>query len=249
VRRLRALDAERVAVALGPGVPTRVVLAGAPAVVGPLAAALRAALPGSRIDLEPVDDALALAARHAALTRDLVLEPRTARVERAARSRRLSRGLVATAALLAVVAGALQLWGERRELAALRRERMRLAPRVERALAVRATVTERDERARAIASLAAATPAWSSVVAHLAIALPRDAELTALRVSGDTVVVEGLAASGAAVMQTLRAARGVTEVRPLAPFRRERAAGEPTAPALDRFALALRVDRSRREAP
>jgi hypothetical protein len=61
-----------------------------------------------------------------------------------------------------------------------------------------------------------------------------------MRMSGDTLVLEGLASSAAEVVQALRSTPGFGEVRPLAPFRRERASDGGNEER-ERFSLSIRL--------
>ena len=242
VRRLRAADAERIAAALGDdnGRSRSLVVAGPEEASRALESRLAGLAGIGRVSRVVVPDAASLAARYAPQASTLELQSLAAENEQVGTSRRITQILIATAAILALVAVALQLWGEGRELAALRAERARLRPRVESAMAARTAVQQREERARGVTALAGSGPEWSSVIARVALALPRHAHLIALRASADSVVIEGLAASGAEVVQALAAERRFIDVRPIAPFRQERAA-DVTQEERQRFAISFRL--------
>jgi hypothetical protein len=243
IRRVRGVDPDRISAALlngDSGEPITVMLAGPDQSTKHIAEQLRARRDVPHITRVASGDALTLAARHAPDAASLLLRSRFDEESRSAGTQRLTRVLYGITALLAVVGATLQLWGERRELSLLRAERARIAPRVERAFSAYGVLQQREDRVRTITSLVAARPAWSSIVARTALAVPSDAYLSAMRMSGDTLVLEGLASSAAEVVQALRATPGFGEVRPLAPFRRERS-GAAESEDRERFTLAIRL--------
>jgi hypothetical protein len=241
IRRVRGGAAERVADALKSAVGSARVaisIAGPAATAEATAQALHDHGITTPLTVIAVDDAATFAARYAADAHDLVLNSARSAQMRATSRRKATHALLAVAVVLTVIGGALQLWGAQRERDALRAERLRLKPRVVRALALRDSVQHHRAGADAIQTIAEMSPRWSLVIAHMAVMLPEDAHLTALRASGDTVVVEGAAASAAEVVQALRAAPGIRAVRPLTPFRQERA---PDRETIERFALAIQL--------
>ncbi|HEU4628956.1 MAG TPA: PilN domain-containing protein [Gemmatimonadaceae bacterium] len=250
LRRLRAGDADaahvRDAVAAraapGPGGP-RIALGafGDPAGRAALARALAA------LELQPApppprwreagDDAALVAATFAARGAGLELVPDALRLARRGRASYLTRLLVAAALLLVVAAGALELWGVRRELAAVEAQRAALRARVGRAAARRVAAERSVAQLAELAALERGATHWPAVLAMLAERLPDDAWLTALRGTGDSVVIEGLAGSAATVFDAVAAAPGVAGVRTAAPVRPDLEEASGT----ERFTLAVRL--------
>lgn len=184
------------------------------------------------------DHPSAFAAVWASQARGLELIPEARRELEVRRERKLAMRLWVAAAALVVVAGGLELWGAHRELAAVRAERETLAPVVAQAMAIRSALTAAEERISAVQALDHATPMWSSLLTGVALHLPEDAYLAALRGRPDSVVLEGVALRSAAVFEALGGMPGVVGVRAESPIRREttREGG-----ALERFTLAARL--------
>lgn len=180
------------------------------------------------------DDAARLAAAHAPRALGPELLPERVHAARAAAGRRRLWRAVAAAAALALASAGIELWGLRRELAALTAERARIAPAVATAMADREALGTLAERVQSLRSLAASAPRWSEVLADLAEALPDDASLLSFRGRGDSLGIEGVALHAAEVFTLLQSAPGIVGVRADAPIRQETAAGRPT---VERFAV------------
>ena len=78
----------------------------------------------------------------------------------------------------------------------------------------------------------------SSVIAAVAVALPSGTTLTAIRVAGDSVTVEGESTRSAAVYEALRSVASLEQVKLAAPLRQERRGDED---AVELFAFSARV--------
>jgi Tfp pilus assembly protein PilN len=146
---------------------------------------------------------------------------------------------IAAVVLLAVAAG-LELWGVRRELEHLQRERAALRPKVAALVATRDLAAATGQRLNELAQANRAAVPWSDFFVTLTKVLPRDAYLTAVRAAGDSVVLEGLAGGAAGVFSAIEAAQGLSGVHSAAPVRRD-LRNPAGANALERFSLAVRV--------
>lgn len=148
------------------------------------------------------------------------------------------RWLGMAAAVLLVLAGALDLWGLQRERDLLRAVRRAEQAATSGALALREAAALRARHLEALTTARATAPRWTPVLARLAETLPADAYLTGLRAAADSVVIEGVAGSSAGVFNALHEMPGVSQVRALAPIRHERTDGEAT---IERFVIGLEL--------
>ena len=140
-----------------------------------------------------------------------LLPPRI-HVERRRRTR-LSTAVVAGVAAVALMVTAFaQLWGTRRELAAVKAERARVKSAVGQVIDARRVIEDIERRLAALAPYEAGATRWSSVIAQLAAHLPRDAHLLSLAGSGDTVAVEGIALRAPGVVRAMQRAPGIDSV-------------------------------------
>lgn len=218
------------------------------AFVGDAAAA--AALAASGVSLlagAPADwagGAADVAARHAPFARAPELVPEDVRKSRATAERRWVARLGAASLACLALAGALELWGTRREAAALEHRRAAIRVSVEQAVAVRDSATVVVDRLAALQSLQETAPRWSALVTMLAARLPDDAYLLSLRAEGDSASLDGIAGSAADVVSALRSAPEVASVRADAPIRQELGAG---GALVERFALTVRLARVQRD--
>lgn len=171
-----------------------------------------------------------------ARARPLLVSDETRAAQRAD-ARRATRLLVATAAGLALFAAALELWGVRRELAAVQEQRAAIGPEIASTLVGRTTVETAFRQLTALAAADRAAPRWSRTIAGLTAQLPDEAYLTAFRGRGDSVVVNGLATHAARVFEALERTPGLADVRAAAPVRRESAGG---AEAMEHFTIGAR---------
>ena len=121
-----------------------------------------------------------------------------------------------------------------------REQRSALRSRVSAAVAARETLDHLTRSVNAIQSLERRSPRWSATIARIAVALPRDASLIALRADGDSVSLEGQAGNAAAVFAALRSVPGFVDVRSTAPIRQELTVGQSS---IERWSLAFRVNR------
>ncbi|HUG39516.1 MAG TPA: PilN domain-containing protein [Longimicrobiales bacterium] len=157
-----------------------------------------------------------------------------------ARQRRESRWTIAAAAVavaLFVAAGLVELWGVKHELGLVRAARASLAEQVASIMATRADLTELGAMLATVDSLARTPSSRTAVLADLGAGLPETSYLTALRVEGDSVLIEGIAAEAAPVFTVLSELPGFDGLRATSPIRREPG---PRGP-VERFTLSARV--------
>ena len=246
VRRFRAgtLDIERIAEACStPG--GTILLAGTPRPRSELSSALAsrgvAARTPTGTSTELVDDAEALAAAYANTALAPALVTDTVRAARARRAGSLTTRIAVAAGLLLLLAGALQLWGVRRELAVVRGERETLRPRLSATLVGRTTVETAFRQLAVLAKAGRDAPQWSAVIGGISEELPLESYLTGFRGRADTVGIDGLALYAARVFDAVEQVPQLRGVRASAPVRRETTAeGE----ALERFQLTALLKRS-----
>ena len=140
-----------------------------------------------------------------------LLPPRV-HAERQRRTRSATM-LVAGVAILALAATAwAQLWGTRRELAAIKAERARVKAAVGQVIDARRVIEDIERRLGALAPYEAGSTRWSTVIGQLAAHLPRDAHLLTLSGTGDTVAVEGISLRAPAVVRAMQRAPGIDSV-------------------------------------
>lgn len=180
------------------------------------------------------DPAALAAAMASAVTTPRLTSP-SQRVSQAAAVRRLAWQLGVAAMVLLLVAAALELFGARRELAAIRAARAEVAPAVQATLVGRSSMEEAYRRIAEVVAAERSAPAWSGVLAEFASRVPEDAHLTGFRARGDSLVVDGLATSASAVFQSLEESAGLANLRASAPVRRQ--APEGSNP-MERFTIA-----------
>lgn len=185
---------------------------------------------------------LSTTARQGAAVLDLV--PDNVRVERARTMKRAAWLLAGASAAVLVLGAGIILWGEHRELAAVRAHRAAIRAQVQGALAGRDTLIGLTEHVSTIAGLQRSTHEWSSVIALVAAALPLDASLTAFHGEADSIALEGQAAEAAGVFAAMRAAPGIAAVRASAPVRQE-GGGPDGQPVIERFVVTANLGRAR----
>lgn len=157
---------------------------------------------------------------------------------RARQSRATTRWL-AIAAGVALLAGlALERWRIQRDLADVQRERALIAAPANTAIAQRASIEGTTDAVRELAERESNASRVSSVIAAVAVAIPAGSTLTAIRVAGDSVTVEGESTRSAAVYEALRAVSSLEQVKLAAPLRQERRGDEN---AVELFAFSARV--------
>ena len=244
VRRFRAgaADAERIAVAImeaQPGGTAPAVGAfGSPGrqdLIRALGVRAVAVTPVPGDWLEYADSAEVLAALFASVSAGPSLASESVRAVWHDRARRVTRLVAGAAVVLLVMAAALELWGVHRELAAVQALRVAIRPQVSATLIGRTSLEDAYRRLATIAAAQRLTPHWAPVLAELSASLPEDAYFTTIRTRGDSLVVDGLAASASKVFSAIDASPHLTGVRAPAPVRRQAPEGEDP---MERFTLA-----------
>jgi hypothetical protein len=150
--------------------------------------------------------------------------------------RRWSQRALGFAAALVVAAAALEWWGTARELERVAAARRTHRAEVAEAMAVRDELQQWAAKLAALDSIETEGRSWTLVLATLATHLPRDAHLTALKGSADTVLIEGVAHRAAAGLEALQRSADIERVRVTAPIRQE--SGDSAAPR-ERFVAAV----------
>jgi Tfp pilus assembly protein PilN len=246
-RRFRALSSdlaqvyESIAGGDAPSASSAVAVLGDPAARVALARELSrgdALLPEPSTSIPAAESAELAAAAFASRGAGLELLPEQALRARRERMRGVTIAAAVAAGVLLALAAALELWGVQRELEQVRRERNALRPRVADVAVTRELATSTSRIVEDLASEEQSGTRWSDVIATVASALPRDAHLTALRVEGDSLTIEGLADRAANVFAAVERARGLDGVRSAAPVRRDFRDLEDQR---ERFSLAARA--------
>lgn len=221
-----------------------VVLLGHPTHTKALAGALGAqGMRASAVDLGLAADATAIELLAVAGTNGApTLALRSSRAQAGdARRMRATTWWISLAAAAAMLAGlGIARWQVQRELADVERGRAEIATPVRSAMAMRSDVETATEIASALAEREANASRVSGVLAAVALALPPGSTLTALRVAGDSVSMEGESARSAAVYAAMRAVPSLEQVALAAPLRQERQAGDVV---VERFAFSARIRR------
>lgn len=176
----------------------------------------------------------ALAAQFASEASAPALVTDSVKRERSSQARGLSTQLGMAAALLVLLSASMQLWGVRRELAAVRAEREALRPQLSATLVGRTTVETAFRQLALLAESEHSAPLWSRVIGGISDQLPFEAYLTGFRGRADTVGVDGLAQQAARVFDALENVPQLRGVHASSPVRRETTAD---GVALERFQL------------
>lgn len=158
---------------------------------------------------------------------------------RGAMTTRRRRRLLLLGLLVAAVSltGLGSFLGLQSEVARLERAAAELRPQAEQVVEVREVIRDASRRANLLVELERTQPRWTQVLVELARALPVHACLSALRVDGGALRLEGYAAATSAVVGALELSAMFDSVRMAGPVTRERTpVGER-----ERFALTVAV--------
>lgn len=185
--------------------------------------------------------AAVIAASGASARPTLKLLPTSAIVARVRRARVLTAWLLAASLAILITGLAIERAGIRRKLEIVQRARADIAAPVQQALQTRAALEAAVEAATALAAHERSRSRASGVLAAIVIALPPGTALTTLAIAGDSVIVEGESARGAAVYDAIRRVNGISGVRLSAPLRQERAVGNMP---IEHFAFTARAQGS-----
>jgi hypothetical protein len=157
------------------------------------------------------------------------------RAERHARVRRATYAVAAAAGVLFAAAGAARLWGVERQLGAVKAERTAIRPAVAATLVGQMSVEDASREIAALSGVERNAPRWAPVLAELSAGLPRDAYLSGFHTRGDSLTVDGLAASASRAFDVMEASPHLADVHVPAPVRRESQQG---GPPMERFTIA-----------
>jgi hypothetical protein len=153
---------------------------------------------------------------------------------------RLTARVAIAAGLLLIAAGALELWGRKRELASIDAQRQALTTQIASTIVGRTTVENAFRQLAALKTAEQTAPRWSQMIAQITTRLPEEAYLMGFRGRGDTVTIDGLAVRAARVFDAIERVPLLTGVRATAPVRIENLEDGAT---LERFAISGRVAR------
>jgi hypothetical protein len=248
VRRFRAgaLDAQIIAQALGEsrsnGTAPRVGMLGTSGPRHELARALprEAAIvsaPGSDWTV-PAADPMVAAATFVTPDNTLTLLTEDVAEVRARAGRRLTTMLFAAAVLLVAGAALLELWGVKRELAAVQAERASLKPQLQSALTGRSTFEASNRKLSALFAAQRESPYLSGVIASVTDALPAGAYLLSFRARRDTLVLDGLAKNSTEAFDALAEVPGLANVKSVGGVQRQL---QDDGTALEHFTVQARM--------
>jgi hypothetical protein len=153
---------------------------------------------------------------------------------------RLAVRLAAAAVMLLIGAAAVELWGEHRELDAVRERRAEIRGEVEPLLARRDSIEHLLATTGEVDAAAQHAHRWTAALYDIAMLLPEESYLTRLYSVGDTITIEAEGARAGAALQALRAARSLRDARLVGVVDRELADG---ATAVERFRISARLSR------
>lgn len=152
--------------------------------------------------------------------------------------KRLSLAIFAAAAVLMVGAASLELWGVKRELAAVKAERASIRPHLETRLTGRTTFEASNRKLSALFAAHREAPYLSGVIASVTDALPQGAYLLSFRARHDTLVVDGLATSSAAAFAGLESVPELANVKSIGGVQRQL---QDDGTALEHFTVQARM--------
>ena len=229
---LDALNEVREAAGSGPG---RAFVWCSPELKAALEESLTAA--GWQIQSTQSADPLLIAAQFAGKA-PIELIPETRAQMRVARQRALALRLALTAVALLVGAAGLQLWGEQRELNAIRAQRAAIKKEVAPLLALRDSANQVNDRVGRIEDLRAGASHLTAAVIDLATLLPSNTYITAIHANGDSLTVEAAGAQAGGALQTLRTSEVLRDIRLRGSVDRRMEEGAVTT---ERFTFTARV--------
>ena len=157
---------------------------------------------------------------------------------RARAGRRLTMSIFAAALLLLVGAALLELWGVKRELAAVQAERASLRPQLQSMLSGRSTFDASNRKLTALFGAQRETPYLSGVIASVTDALPEGAHLLSFRARRDTLILDGLAKSSGEAFTALEAIPGLVNVKSVGGVQRQL---QDDGTALEHFTVQARM--------
>jgi hypothetical protein len=157
---------------------------------------------------------------------------------RARAGRRLTTMIFAASLALVIGAALLELWGTRRELAAVQAERARLRPQLQSMLTGRSTFEASNRKLSALFAAQRETPYLSGVIAAITDALPADAYLLSFRARRDTLILDGLAKNSTEAFNALAEVPGLANVKSVGGVQRQL---QDDGTALEHFSVQARM--------
>jgi hypothetical protein len=157
---------------------------------------------------------------------------------RARVGRKLTLSIVAASVALLLGAALLELWGVKRELAAVQGERDRIRPQLQEMLSGRSTFDASNRKLTAVFAAQRETPQLSGVLASVTDALPEGAYLLSFRARRDTLVVDGLATSSGEAFAAIEGIPGLANVRSVGGVQRQL---QDDGTALEHFTVQARM--------
>jgi hypothetical protein len=182
-------------------------------------------------------DAFVVAAQFAG-SAEIELLPESRAQMRAAHQRALALRLGFAAALLLMGAAGLELWGEQRELNALRAQRAAIQKEVAPLLAVRDSTNQVNDRIKRIDELRSGSSHLTAALIDLATLMPSNTYVTAVHANGDSLVVEAAGAQAGGALQALRTSEVLRDIRLRGSVDRRMEEGAVTT---ERFTFTARV--------
>jgi hypothetical protein len=157
---------------------------------------------------------------------------------RARAGRRLTTMIFAAAAVFLVLSALLELWGAKRELAAVQAERARIRPQLQSTLTGRSTFEASNRKLAALFAAHREAPYLSGVIASVTDALPEGAYLMAFRARRDTLILDGLARSSGEAFTALEGIPDLVNVKSVGGVQRQL---QDDGTALEHFTVQARM--------
>jgi hypothetical protein len=157
---------------------------------------------------------------------------------RARAGRRTTALIFAAAILLLLLSAGFELWGAKRELAAVQAERARIRPQLQTTLAGQSTFEASNRKLAALFAAHRQAPQLSAVIASVTDALPEGAYLMSFRARGDTLVVDGLAKSSEEAFAGLESVPELANVKAIGGVQRQL---QDDGTALEHFTVQARM--------
>lgn len=157
---------------------------------------------------------------------------------RARTGRRLTMMIFAASIVLVVGAALLELWGVKRELAAVQAERARIRPQLQSTLSGRTTFEASNRKLASLFEAQREAPYLSGVIASVTDALPEGAYLLSFRARRDTLILDGLAKNSGEAFSALEAIPGLANVKSVGGVQRQL---QDDGTALEHFTVQARM--------
>jgi hypothetical protein len=152
--------------------------------------------------------------------------------------RRQTMMLFAASILLLVAAALIDLWGTKRELAAVQAERARIRPQLQAMLNGRSNFEASSKKLSSLFAAQRETPYLSGVIAEVTDALPAGAYLMSFRARRDTLILDGLAKSSGEAFSALEAIPSLANVKSVGSVQRQL---QDDGTALEHFTVQARM--------